>query len=312
MLNPLRILVVDDDDVDRKIIKRCLGATSIDTAVRETASAEECLEILQDTSVDCVLLDYRLPEMSGIDFLATLRELNPTAHPAVVMLTGSGNERLVVQAMRLGVQDYLVKDNLTPADLEAAILNAVEAMQSKRDETAQSQRLEELALVDTVAGIGNRNFFNMRLEHALTRARRQGDQIALLYMDLDRFKEINDTWGHAVGDCVLREVASRLKATARDADTVARLSGDEFAVIMETGVSSAGAQRLAARIKLALSEPIAVGDRLVSVGVSIGIALYPDDATDDESLIHTADVSMYEAKFGKRLDKDISARRAAK
>ncbi len=300
MTGPLRILIVDDDAVDRMAVKRQLARTSLEIITHEINSAEECLKLLRMTEVDCILLDYRLPEMNGIDFLVRLRGDGIDKGHATVMMTGSGNERLVVQAMRLGVQDYLVKGEYSPQQLEEAILHAVETAEAEKAAASESKRLEEMALIDDITGIGNRNFFNMRLEHALTRARRQNDCICLLYMDLDRFKEVNDTLGHQAGDAVLREVAKRLAQTARDADTLARLGGDEFGLIMETGVTAAGAERLAARIKLALSDPIKIHGETAFIGVSIGIATFPEQADSFEALVRAADVSMYKAKFDKR------------
>ena len=305
MSEALRILIVDDDAVDRKLVKRQLAETSLEVITQETTSAEDCLKWLRVSKVDCILLDYRLPEMNGIDFLVQLRSEGETCGAAVVMLTGSGNERLVVQAMRLGVHDYLVKGEFTAEELEQAVRHAVTQTSVAKAEAKKSLELEQLALSDSLTEIGNRNLFNMRLEHALNRARRQDDRVGLLYMDLDGFKSVNDNFGHAAGDELLREVARRLGSIARDADTLVRLGGDEFAVIMETGVSLEGARKLAARIKARLFEPFSVAGRQVQIGVSIGIAHFPEDADTPDSLVHAADVAMYEAKFGSRLDQDL-------
>jgi diguanylate cyclase (GGDEF)-like protein len=296
MSKTLRILIVEDDAVDRKMIKRHLAATSLDVVTHETSSAEECLKILQVTLVDCILLDYRLPEMNGIDFLVKLRSAAKASGPAVVMLTGTGNERLAVQAMRQGVQDYLVKDEISPQSLEEAIRHAIEVSAREKQAEADSRRLEELAMIDPTTRIGNRNFFNMRLDHALSRAQRQKEPVCLLYMDLNGFKKVNDSHGHLAGDQLLKEIGRRLADTARDADTVARVGGDEFAVVMETGISAAGVTRLAERIHEALTRPIAIRDGIASVGVSIGIAQFPDCADSAEGLICAADMAMYSAK----------------
>ena len=311
MKETLRILIVEDDEADRKLLKRSLAESSLEFITHETSTAEDCLRLLQVTKVDCVILDYRLPEMDGIEFLRRLKVGDRRNAPAIVMISGAGSERLVVQAMRLGVHDYLVKEHITPESLEEALRHAISQNQEERHAEAESRRLEELALVDPLTGVGNRNLFHMRLNHALSRAGRQGDPIGLLYLDLNRFKEVNDNFGHPCGDEVLHEVARRLKATARDSDTVVRLGGDEFAIIMETGVSTGGTQILAHRIKEILRAPISAGGRSVSIGVSVGIAHYPDNADDTESLIRAADAAMYEAKFGDRLDWDINVRGAA-
>ncbi|MEQ8356463.1 MAG: GGDEF domain-containing response regulator [Kiloniellaceae bacterium] len=308
MNGKLRILIVDDDEVDRRATKRHLAETGLDVVTHETATAEDCLKLLKVTAVDCILLDYRLPEMSGIDFLVKLSGDRGAGRPAIVMQTGSGNEQLVVQAMRLGVQDYLVKGEFTAEILEAAIVHSIETAHNQRKAEAESLRLEELALFDSLTKIGNRNLFAMRLEHSLNLAQRQGESICLLYMDLDRFKEINDTLGHAAGDVVLCRVAERLKDVTRDADTLVRLGGDEFAIIMETGVSVEGARHLINRIEHELSKPIEISGQDARVGVSIGSALFPQDADCAESLVHAADVAMYEAKFGGRPDRELKVR----
>jgi diguanylate cyclase (GGDEF)-like protein len=308
MTRPLHILIVDDDAVDRKSIRRDLKKTSLEMVLHETASAEDCLKFLGTTEVDCILLDYRLPEMNGIDFLTSLRSEHQKTRQAIVMLTGSGNERLVVQAMRLGVQDYLVKGDYTPDLLEAAIRHAIETLAAEKASEEEGQVLEQMALVDSVTGIGNRNFFNIRLEHALNRARRQNDSVCLFYLDLDRFKDVNDSLGHNAGDAVLQQVAQRLAETARDVDTIVRLGGDEFALIMETGVTKDGTARLAARLRKALSAPMTIKGTQVSIGVSIGTATFPEQAESFDALVHAADVAMYETKFGGRLDTDLGVR----
>lgn len=293
MTQPLHILVVDDDNVDRKMIRRHLLASDVDLHVDECSTAEATLEYLRDNRVDCIILDYNLPELNGIEFLIKLHELATAVRPAVVMMTGSGNESLVVEAMRNGVKDYLVKSEITRDGLLRAVKYAVEETQLELVAEEESRRLEELAVVDSLTRLGNRHFFDIQLDHALHRARRQSESICLLYMDLDGFKEINDTHGHLVGDQVLREVGRRLTLTARDADTVVRLGGDEFAVIMETGVSHSGAEILAHRIEEALSAAVAVEDGAVNIGVSLGIAHFPEDGDCAETLIQAADSAMY-------------------
>ncbi len=296
MTGALRILIVDDDVVDRKFIKRQLSETGLDIVTEEIGSAEEGLTMMEANAFDCVLLDFELPEMNGIEFLVRQRQHAETPAPAVIMLTGSGNERLAVQAMRNGVQDYLVKDEISPSQLELAVRHAVDTTVRQKQEDAESRQLKELAMIDPTTRIGNRNLFNIHLEHAVSRAHRENQRICLLYMDLDGFKDVNDSRGHSAGDKVLAEVARRLMETARDADTVARLGGDEFAVIMETSVSEAGARRLANRIQEVLPQPIQLTDGSVSVGVSVGIAQFPQDAGTADGLLCAADSAMYEAK----------------
>jgi diguanylate cyclase (GGDEF)-like protein len=155
---------------------------------------------------------------------------------------------------------------------------------------------EKLATQDTLTGLVSRRLFDDRLEHATSRARRLGESLSLLYIDLDRFKPINDSFGHDAGDAVLKEVSLRLRQAVRDSDTVARLGGDEFAVLMESDSDRAGAGVLATRIIDAISQPISVGGSECHVGASIGVAILPPEKLDGMALLKAADDAMYEAK----------------
>lgn len=157
-------------------------------------------------------------------------------------------------------------------------------------------RLDFLAHHDVLTELPNRLLFNDRLGHAIEFARRDGRFVALLFIDLDRFKTINDSLGHHIGDILLIEVARRLRTLVRSSDTLARLGGDEFVVLMETGVSHAAAAQLAQKIVASLKEPFNVGGADLHIGCSIGITLFPDDGLDAATLLKNADVAMYRAK----------------
>jgi diguanylate cyclase (GGDEF)-like protein/PAS domain S-box-containing protein len=157
------------------------------------------------------------------------------------------------------------------------------------------RRLLHLATHDALTDLPNRAFFGDRLDHALKRIRRRNDGLAVLVLDVDLFKDINDTFGHAAGDEVLREVARRLIVTTRDGDSVARLGGDEFAIMLQSTSETDGA-RIAARVSDSLSVPVEIGADSIEVGISTGCAVFPRDGTDAESLLKRADVAMYIAK----------------
>jgi diguanylate cyclase (GGDEF)-like protein len=163
------------------------------------------------------------------------------------------------------------------------------------DQIAHSRHL---ALHDALTGLPNRRLFHERLSRALERARRTGTQTALIMLDLDRFKQVNDTLGHHIGDLLLQEVARLFDTRVRRSDTVARTGGDEFSVILE-GPTSRHEAKLVGRSLLGLLEqPIRLENCLVTVGASVGIAVFPDDAADEESLCIKADMGMYEFKRG--------------
>jgi diguanylate cyclase (GGDEF)-like protein len=162
------------------------------------------------------------------------------------------------------------------------------------------KRISQLAHYDTLTGLPNRALFHMRLEQTLQFARRNHKRCALLFLDMDRFKHVNDTLGHAVGDQLLRDVAQSLSLTLRASDTVARLGGDEFVVILSDLADAQAAAKVAADILGAVARIDRVGEHAINVSFSIGIALYPDDATDTDGLIMRADAAMYQAKDAGR------------
>jgi diguanylate cyclase (GGDEF)-like protein/PAS domain S-box-containing protein len=157
-------------------------------------------------------------------------------------------------------------------------------------------QLRRLATHDGLTGLPNRALALDRLAQSLARARRSQTGVAVLYLDLDLFKQINDAWGHEAGDSVLREVAKRLKACVRRSDTVARLGGDEFLLVLSEAAERRGAEAVAAKVVRNLSRPVSVGESSCSVGVSIGISLYPQDGREAKELIRAADAAMYADK----------------
>ena len=159
--------------------------------------------------------------------------------------------------------------------------------------------LQHRALHDALTKLANRTLFHERLHQMLARSQEEDNQFALFLLDLDGFKQVNDTYGHHYGDLLLQEVARRLRWALRDSDTVARLGGDEFAILLPRAVAD-GARIVASRIEDAIAEPFVVEGRQVDIGISIGISLYPENAEDADTLLHQADVAMYAAKRGRK------------
>jgi diguanylate cyclase (GGDEF)-like protein/PAS domain S-box-containing protein len=164
------------------------------------------------------------------------------------------------------------------------------------DRKAQTELLEYQALHDSLTDLPNRTLLHDRLQQAILTAQRENRQLALLIMDLNRFKEVNDTFGHHLGDVLLQQVGPRIMAQLRESDTVARLGGDEFAVVLPTADDEAGATLAARRLLKALEEPFVIEDRRLEVGGSIGIAITPQHGADPATLMRRADIAMYVAK----------------
>jgi diguanylate cyclase (GGDEF)-like protein len=293
--NTVRLLIIDDDDVDREKVRRLSQGLSFPVDIIEATSAEAAKECLERYFFDCVLLDYRLGDTLGIDLVAHIKSHRKTPCP-IVMVTGGGDDRLAVRAIREGVYDYLPKGQLTARLLGAAIEGSIRSNELERKLKQTHERLHRLSMFDSLTGLPNRNLFSDRLEQAVLAADRGGAPFSLLLMDLDRFKEVNDTYGHQAGDTVLEQVAARLQVFLRDSDTVCRLGGDEFAVLLVGTDSTEGAIVAAEKIIKRLSSPIMVGEQLVTTGVSIGIAVFPVHGKDSKTLLANADHAMYRAK----------------
>ena len=181
------------------------------------------------------------------------------------------------------------------------IETAHNALRVEMEEHLQAQsRLAYLATHDALTGLPNRTLFSARFDEEMDAARRQDRKLALFYLDLDNFKDVNDTLGHAVGDALLQHVSARLQHTIRDGETVARLGGDEFALMQVGTVSAAQVSALASRIIEVLGKPFSIDKRQIFIGVSIGVTLFPDDAEEMEVLHRNADLAMYRAKSDGR------------
>jgi diguanylate cyclase (GGDEF)-like protein/PAS domain S-box-containing protein len=165
---------------------------------------------------------------------------------------------------------------------------------------ATQQKLEQLASFDALTELPNRRLLNDRLDQTVRRMQRRNDGLAVLFIDLDGFKNVNDTYGHAIGDLVLREAASRLQKCIRTSDSVGRLGGDEFAIVLDGARLPADAALVGERIVAALAEPLRLEGHRLTIAASIGIAVYPDDGTDAATLLRNADAAMYEAKQSGR------------
>jgi len=231
---------------------------------------------------------------SGNDHPCPLQEVKRTNQPVTVVhqhLTKSGELRM----FELVASPYRSEDGTLLGIIESS-RDISDRISMEKDIADRDHRLEFLAHHDPLTQLPNRLRFNDRMQHAMAKAQRTETQIAILFLDLDRFKNINDSLGHAVGDEVLREVADRLRKTVREADTIARLGGDEFLIIIEDIKDILGAATLAQKIQAILNEPIDIDNHELTATASIGISTYPNDAVDGEGLLKCADVAMYRAK----------------
>ena len=278
---PLRVVLVEDSPdyalLVEEMLREGLGGP-VEVRAHESLAAARGDLCLADA--DCVLLDLALPDTSGLDSLDKLQEVAPEV--PIIVLSGHESETTAVQAVHEGAQDYLVKRSADSHLLSRAIRYAI---QRKHAELELARR----AMYDPLTGIANRILFTDRLKLALARADRHLHDVAVMFLDLDRFKAVNDELGHDVGDGLLKDVAYRLGTLVRPSDTIARFGGDEFLVLCDDIEDRRHAVVVAERLSGGLTQPFSVEGHEIYVGASIGIALAGDRTTTPEALIRDAD-----------------------
>lgn len=295
----MKILLIDDDMVDRANIIRTLRRSGHAIETAEVSTAEEGIEQAAATHFDLILLDYQLPVLTGLDVLAVLRD-SPDKGTAIIMLSHHDDEALALACVEAGAQDFIPKNEVSVPRLIRAILHARERYRMESELLESHEKLRCLAEQDPLTGLANRYVFENTLQHALPQATRKGNSVALVLLDLDKFKHINDTLGHAAGDSLLMEVSNRLQSKLRGGDLLCRIGGDEFAIIVHDIENVSTLRQFSRRILSALQDPVNISNAEVVVSASIGVATYPECAKDSIGLLKSADVALYRSKENGR------------
>jgi diguanylate cyclase (GGDEF)-like protein len=292
----MKLLLIDDNELDRQAIVRTFKKTEWNIQITQASCANAGLVEFESDDFDAVLLDYRLPDMDGLDTLRLLVR-HPNHHAAIIILTGAmEDDELEQQCIEAGAQDVLFKSEISHKHLTRAIVHARTRHLLERELFESHQRLRTLAENDSLTGLANRYYFDESLRTAIPRANRLNDQLALLFLDLDNFKIINDSMGHDAGDQLLKEVARRLLHVVRNGDIVCRLGGDEFAILAHNFESQEPIILLAERILEELRRPIFIKNTEQLISASIGVATYPDAGNNASDMLKAADLAMYRAK----------------
>jgi diguanylate cyclase len=299
--SPASILVVDDEPQVRGVL---CGLFSEDHKCVEAASAEESLELLRGEPFDLILSDIVMGGMSGLEMIAHARRLAPET--VVIMISAEQTITNAIEAMRAGAFDYITK----PFDLQQvrmAVRRALDYRALREAKRRYEADLEELvrkrtaelghvSLHDAVTGLYNRAYLEDHLNRALTSTHGGRPRHALMFFDLERFKQVNDTLGYHAGDKLLRLVAERLSAPAREDDVVSRVGGDEFARFVPGVNGPEDAAEIAHRIRESLASPFEVEGHELFINTSIGISLYPEDGKDSQTLLKNATAALYRAR----------------
>jgi two-component system, cell cycle response regulator len=286
------ILIVDDQEASVTLLEQLLSAAGY-TRVSSTMNPQKVCALHRRNGYDLILLDLQMTGMDGFQVMAGLKANEFESYLPVIVLTAQPGHKL--RALQAGAKDFISK----PFDLvevKTRIHNMLEVRLLYKRLENYNKVLEQKALHDSMTGLPNRDLFDDRLGHAIAQPKRHDWTLAVMFLDLDRFKCINDTHGHAVGDGVLKEVAKRLLQHSRDEDTVCRNGGDEFLYLLMNPQGSENIERIAGVLLKNIAQPIDMGDLQPVIKASIGIAIYPDNGATGEQLIRNADTAMYRAK----------------
>lgn len=287
-----KILVVDDQPNAVNALATLLRLEGY-TDVTTTTDPEVVRSLHELHDYDLILLDIRMPALDGLAVMASLAMIERHGYLPVIAITGFA--ALNVQALRAGARDFMAKP-FDSAELLTRVRNMLELRLLHKALEGHAERHRVLALHDELTGLPNRRLLEDRIDQAIREARRAKSQFGLMYLDLDGFKAVNDTHGHEAGDGVLKIVAERLLSATRIEDIVARLSGDEFVVVLTSLDSSADAVASAQRILDSLAKPCDIDGISVGITGSIGLCFYPTNGDDAKSLMTGADAALYAAK----------------
>ena len=287
-----KILVVDDCPENVYLMQEILRYTGY-TSVSATTMPEQVCPLHREHSYDLILLDMQMPELNGFQVMKELKQIEQGGYLPVLALTAQPD--LKNAALEAGARDFISKP-FDVVEVQQRIHNILEVRLLYKELADYGKQQQALALHDALTGLPNRRLLEDRIETILQHAARHHTKAAVMYLDLDGFKTINDTYGHAYGDEMLKLVAARLVDSSRKEDTVARIGGDEFVIAIGDVFNLGDAQEPASKLVAVLSKPYTINDLTLTVSTSIGIAIYPDDANTVDALISVADDSLYQAK----------------
>jgi len=285
---PIGILLIEDNPGDARLIKEMLIKNNeVDFTLSDVGCFADGLKYLLEEKVALVITDLNLPDSKALATITSIRMQKPDI--PIIALTGAFEESLGIEAVQAGAQDYLLKDKLNSYLLVRSIRYAIERKHWE-------EQLTYAATHDPLTDLPNRRLFNDRLSVAISLAQRNEQKLAVMMLDLDDFKVVNDTWGHAVGDELLKCMGKRLSSLLRKSDSIARMGGDEFIFLLLDIKDGINAAAIAQKILEISRKPFIIEEHKIYISMSIGIAIFPNDTNDSQSLIRIADRAMYYAK----------------
>jgi diguanylate cyclase (GGDEF)-like protein len=292
------ILIAEDNPVSRKLIEKALIKAG--HKVVSVEDGRKALELFNKSFFPIVLTDWVMPEMDGVELCQAIRQTDTPGYVYIVLLTANDSKDDIVTGLKAGADDYLTKP-FNHAELIARLNTGKRILDLERSLKEANEEIRILSVTDPLTGCYNRSYLNERLPQEINRARRYKHPLSLILSDIDHFKKVNDTYGHLVGDHVLKEFVKCFMEVIRyNVDWVGRYGGEEFLIVLpETDLKSA--TRLAERLRSNLSQRvIEIQGKQISITASFGITGFdpttPDEKISPEALINEADEFMYQAK----------------
>lgn len=287
------ILIVDDQESNICLLEQMLQEDGYQ-CINSTIDPFEVSALHAANQYDLILLDLQMPGMNGFQVMESLKEDESEGYIPILVITVQSDNKL--EALKAGAKDFITK----PFDLMEAkvrIYNMLEVRLLYKQLEQYSRSMESWAMHDTLTGLPNRRLLIDRLTLAIAHARRKKCTTTIVYLDLDGFKQINDSHGHLAGDTLLKIVADRLVAAVRQEDTVARFGGDEFVIVLWELNDADGAAALVSKLLMAVSQPYTINGETIHITASAGVSIYPTHSKDIETLINRADAALYESKY---------------
>ena len=291
-MKPLRVLIIEDSEADAELLLHDLRRGGYAPEFERVETPEGLDDALTRESWDLIISDYAMPCFNGLQALKLVQEKGIDI--PFIIVSGSIGEDVAVAAMKAGAHDYLMKGHT--ARLLPAIARELREVDMRQGRRKADETIYRLAYTDPVTSLPNRIRFRELVQEAIVTGQREQHPIALLLMDLDRFREVNDTLGHNRGDSLLQQVSTRLRGALFEHDVVARLGGDEFGVLLPRLAGADDVRHVIKKLHDCLEAPFMIDGIQIVVETSIGVAAMPEHADDADTLLQRADIAMYRAK----------------
>jgi len=296
MSEKTKILIVDDSEDDALLVERELRRGGLETICKRVDSAKSMSDAIMSQSWDVIVTDHNMPGFSSQEALSIVKQY--ALDVPFIIVSGSIGEDIAVEAMKAGAHDYIMKDNLTR--LIPAIERELREADIRRARRRAEETVQHLAYHDALTGLVNRAEFEYRLKKVFMRCRDEKAIAAMLYMDLDQFKIVNDTCGHLAGDQLLCQIASLLKSKLRKVDTLARIGGDEFGILLENCTTESALSVASSLTEVVDDFRFVWRDHTFRIGMSIGMVPIDVNSASPTSVLSAADAACYAAKESGR------------